>query len=134
MDSINIRKSNLVYLELSYKIVGILFSVFNGIGGQHYEKNIQRAIEIKLRESAIEYRRELVSPIRLNGKRVGQYRFDFLIEEKIILEIKRGRRFVPCHFKQLKTYISAHNIPLGILAIFTESEVKFARVVNFSVC
>ncbi|MFH0814917.1 MAG: GxxExxY protein [Candidatus Falkowbacteria bacterium] len=126
------RETILIYPELSYKIVGILFSVFNNIGGQHYEKNVQRAIAIKLEEAKINYQQEVPANVQMNNKTIGQYRLDFLIEGKIILEIKRGKRFAQSHFNQLKTYINTYNVPIGILAIFTETEVRFARIVNFT--
>ena len=124
-------KTVLVYPELSYQIVGVLFEVFNEIGGAHYEKTLQKAIANKLAERGLAYRKEFSEPVVLNSKNLCYYRVDFLIENKIVLEIKRGKRFVPNNFNQLETYLNSHNVSLGILALFTNSEVKFIRVVNF---
>jgi GxxExxY protein len=122
---------DLIYPELSYQIVGALFDVFNEIGGEHYERNIQSAIAVKLRERGLSFKKEFIAPIMLAQTTVGHYRVDFLVEDKVVLEIKRGKRFAPNNFHQLKTYLNTYNLPLGILALFTNVEVKFARVVNF---
>jgi len=56
--------------------------------------------------------------------------FDFLIEDKIILEIKAGNRFSRKNIEQTYSYLKASKLELGILANFTDSEVKFKRILN----
>ena len=80
------RKSKLIYPELSYKITGICFDVHNDLGRYCREKQYCDLLEKKFNESDIANIREYI--VKGKGNRV-----DFLIEEKIILEVK-AKRFI----------------------------------------
>ena len=73
----------LIYPELSYEIMGILYKVQNELGNKYQEKYYQRAIEIELKNRNIKYERELQVDLLYNDNRIGKYFLDFLIEEKI---------------------------------------------------
>jgi GxxExxY protein len=64
------------------------------------------------------------------GEIIGQYRFDFLVEGKIVLELKQGDRFSRKNFEQVTGYLQSKNLPLGILANFTSSGVVTKRVLS----
>ncbi len=61
---------------------------------------------------------------------VGRYYFDFLIEDKIILEIKVRNYFSKKDIEQLNSYLKATRLKLGIIAHFTRAGVKLKRIVN----
>lgn len=120
----------LIYPELSYKIVGLLYDVHNKIGGGHKEKYIQSAIEILLKKNKVVYQKELMCPLIFEGKTIGKYFLDFLIENKIVLEIKVGERFSKESIDQVFSYLKGNNLKLGILAQFTKEKVRFRRILN----
>lgn len=122
--------AKIIYPDLSYQIVGILFDIHNKIGGGHKEKYIQRAIEFALKEKGLDYRKELALPLRYKGQTVGKYFLDFLIEDKLILEVKVGERFKKEYIEQVVSYLKAKDLKLGILANFTREKVRFRRIVN----
>lgn len=122
-------KEKLIYPELSYDVVGILFDAHNQLGGALKEMHYQRAIVKLLKEKGLSFEEQYMIPIKLGEKEVGKYFFDFLIEDKLILEIKIGR-LKREYFEQLHSYIKTSGKKLGILAIFTENEVKFRRILN----
>lgn len=124
------ESGKLVYPELSYQIVGLLYDVHNKIGGGHKEKYIQRAIEILLKKNKIAYQKELLCPLIFEGKTIGKYFLDFLIENKIVLEIKVGERFSKESIDQVFSYLKVNNLKLGILAQFTKEKVRFRRILN----
>jgi len=107
----------LIYPKLSYEIVGILYDLYNQLGYGYQEKYYQRAIEQLLDEKRINYRKELYCPIFLNKKRIGFYKLDFLIDDKIILELKVVQDFYKKHILQVLSYLKHKNIKLGILAV-----------------
>ena len=84
----NIRNEDLLYPELSYKIIGILFDVYNKMGYGYQEKYYQKAISAKLRENNLNFKEQYQVEIIFNDNKIGKYFLDFLIEDKIILEIK----------------------------------------------
>jgi len=123
-------KLDLIYPQLSYQIVGILFDIFINLGPSHKEIQYKKAIEIALKEVNISYQREVPCKLFYKGKFVAIMYLDFLIEEKIVLEIKQGDRFYKKDIEQVYNYLKSTGLKLGILARFTKSGVKFKRVVN----
>lgn len=122
--------SEIVYKELSYKIVGILFSVHNELGNRYQEKYYQRAVEKALTTNNLSFKRELVTDLEYNGEKIGKYFLDFLIEDKIILELKTVRRLNPKDFSQVLGYLRANNLKLGILVNFKTERLSYKRILN----
>lgn len=126
----NLIRSDLVYPELCYQIIGILFDVYNELGSGYYEKHYQRAIAIALKQCNLIFKEQVAVPIKYNDNKLGNYLLDFLIENKIILEIKKGEGFARKNIEQIYSYLKASNLKLGILANFTSKGLKFKRIVN----
>lgn len=122
--------STIVQKELSYKLMGILFSVHSQLGNRYQEKYYQRAIAEALKENNIKYKRELRVDLKYNNKKIGNYFLDFLVENSIILEIKTVEDFKPVDFKQVLGYLTANNIELGILANFRTDKLSYKRILN----
>jgi len=78
----------IIFKELSYQINGLLYKIDNQLGYGHKEKVYDNALETLLKESNIPFERELYLPTKINDKIIGRQYFDFLIDKKIILEIK----------------------------------------------
>ena len=125
-----IRKQDLLYPELSYQIVGILFSAGIEIGFDHKEKFYQKVIANKLKESGLKFAEQLPAKVYYKKEFIGIYYFDFFIEGKIVLEIKAKSFFSQKDIQQLYSYLKAKGLKLGILAYFTKSGVRFKRIVN----
>lgn len=120
----------LIYPELSYEIVGILYKVQNELGNKYQEKYYQRAIEIELKNRNIKYERELQVDLLYNDNKIGKYFLDFLIEEKIILEIKATDKLKMTDFKQISAYLKSKKIKLGIIANFRTEKLSYKRIIN----
>ena len=120
----------IVQKELSYKIMGILFSVHNALGNRYQEKYYQKAIEEGLKEENINFKKELSVDLKYKNKKIGKYFLDFLIENKVVLEIKTVDNLRPKDFKQVLAYLTANNIELGILVNFRTDKLTFRRILN----
>ncbi|MEK9186210.1 MAG: GxxExxY protein [Patescibacteria group bacterium] len=125
-----VYKPDLLYPELSYQIVGVLFDVFTEVGYGYREQQYQKFIELALGKSGISYKKELPIKISYKGQFATTNYLDFLIDENIVLEIKQGNRFSKKDIEQLYNYLKIANLKLGILARFTKSGVKFKRIIN----
>ena len=121
---------DLIYPQLSYKIIGILFSVFNNLGYGYQEKYYQKAIAILFKENGINFKEQVYAPLEFKENKIGCYYLDFLIENKIVLEIKKGERFLKSNIEQVYAYLKRFNLKLGIIANFTRKDLKFKRIVN----
>lgn len=122
--------TDLVYKELSYKIVGILFNVYNELGGGYQEKYYQKAIALELSRAGIKFREQVPVALSYGGKSIGKYFLDFVIEDKIVLEIKIAPRFYARDIKQVLAYLKASGLLLGILAAINKGEIKFKRILK----
>lgn len=117
------KKSELIYPELSYTLNGICFSVHNELGSYAREKQYGDLLENKLKEIGISYKREY--PISDLGNIV-----DFLIDNKIILEIKAKRILLKEDYYQLQRYLQESHTKLGLLINFRNKYIKPVRIVK----
>lgn len=122
--------TELIYKELSYKIVGILYEVFNHLGYGHREVYYHRAISRELSKAGISFEHEKEIPLYYKGEKLGKTFVDFLIESKIVLEIKVVNLLKKKDFEQIISYIKSAEIKLGIIALFTKQGVRYRRLVN----
>jgi GxxExxY protein len=127
-----VKRKDLIYPELSYTIVGVLFEVYNNLGPGHKEKYYQKAVATVFKTAKISFKEQVYSSIIFKNSNVGNYFLDFLIENKIILEIKSGDKFLKQNISQLYSYLKVKNLKLGILANFTKEGLKFKRIVNLN--
>lgn len=125
-----IKRTDLVYPDLSFKIVGVLFEVHNQLGGSHKEKYYYNSIKVLLEKNKISYKEQIIVPLLVNDKKVGKYILDFLVEDKIVLEIKAGDHFRREYINQVYSYLVSTNLKLGILANFTQNSLQYKRIVN----
>jgi len=126
-----IKRNDLVYPELSYQIIGILFEVYNNLGPGYHEKYYQKAIANELKLCNLSFQEQVWVPLFFKDKKIGTYCLDFLIDDKVIIEIKKGDRFSKRHITQIISYLKAKDLKLGIIANFGTNELKFKRIINF---
>jgi len=105
--NVDTNYTKLVYPELSYRLSGILFAVHNELGRYANEKQYSDAIETKLKQLAITYEREQILPPSFGKESVGRNRIDFIVDDKIILEIKTKRIIGREEYYQIRRYLKA---------------------------
>ncbi|MFZ2190294.1 MAG: GxxExxY protein [Candidatus Magasanikiibacteriota bacterium] len=127
---INFKQNKLLYPELSYKINGVMFEVYKQLGPGHHEKYYQKAIAIGFKNIGLKYEEQYYVPLKMDGEIVGKYFLDFLVEGKIIVEIKRGKLLPFKNIQQTKQYLSALNLKLAIIVSFTYDGAIINRVLN----
>lgn len=123
------NEKEIIYKDLSYKIVGILFGVYNRLGFGYPEKVYQKAIEEELRRLKLSFKRENFSKVGYRGKTVGYYFQDFLIDDTVVLEVKVGDSIYQRNINQVLSYLKDTSKRLGIIAVFTGKGIIFRRVV-----
>ncbi|MDP3800204.1 MAG: GxxExxY protein [bacterium] len=114
--------TKIIYKELSYKINGILFKVHNELERFCREKQYSDAIESLLKDAKINYIREKETSLKNIP--------DFVIDNKIILEIKATPFVLREHFTQTQRYLQDHKIKLGILVNFRSKYLKPIRIIR----
>ncbi len=127
---VKLRRADLLYPELSYKIVGILIKVYKELGPDLLEKHYQRAIALELSKAGIKFKEQEPVAIYYQGEKIGTYALDFLIENLIILEIKKNNNFTKKHIDKVYSYLQEYKLQLGILANFTANGMIYKRIIN----
>lgn len=105
--------------QLTYKIIGLSYELFNRIQYGHKEKIYQSALEELLKREKVVYQKELYQAIKFESKIIGSYYLDFLIEKKLIVELKVANDFYPKFTKQVINYLKAKNLNLGLIILIT---------------
>jgi GxxExxY protein len=126
-----IRTNKKVYYpELSYKICGIFFEVHNNLGRFRNEKQYADAIENLLKEKDINYFREKNLEVSFAGEKNIRNRVDFIIEDKIIIELKAKTVITKEDYFQMQRYLQTSDKKLGMLVNFRQKYLSPKRVVK----
>ncbi len=120
----------LLYKDLSYKVNGILFAVHNELGRFKNEKQYSDKIEEYLRKLKIVYEREKILPSSINQEIIGRDRVDFIVDNKIVLEVKAKSFLNKEDYYQVRRYLSIINRKLGILVNFRAKYIVPKRILN----
>ena len=119
--------------DITYKIRGCIFAVYNNLGPGLLESVYEAALMYELQNYGLATRCQVALPVIYDGVKleVG-FRLDILVEEKVIIEIKSVEDLSRLHFKQLLTYLKLSEMKVGILVNFNCENIKenIKRVVN----
>lgn len=118
------------YKEITEKIIGASMKVHSALENGFQEVIYQRALEIELEESNLRFAREFNMPIFCKSKTIGERRVDFLVEDKIAIELKAILKLEPVHFAQARNYLEAYNLEIGLLINFGSISLEFKRLQN----
>ncbi|WP_264552345.1 GxxExxY protein [Flavobacterium sp. N2038] len=119
--------------EISYKVRGAIFKVYNTLGPGLLESVYESALHYQLKKDGLTVIKQIDLPVRYDDIYLDiTFRLDLLVEDKVILELKSVEEIKPIHFKQLNTYLKLTNKKLGLLVNFNCSNIleNIHRVVN----
>lgn len=116
-------KQDLIYSDLTFVINGILFSTHNELGRYAKEKQYGDVVERLLREKNLIFVREV---------KIGNSRniLDFVVEEKLALELKAKRIITKEDYYQTQRYLQETGLRLGILVNFRDKYIKPKRIIR----
>ncbi len=120
----------ILHKELSYKINGILFKVHNKLGRFRNEKQYADAIEEELKSAKVPHKREFFLEKSFAGEADNRNKVDFVIDNKIILEVKAKPITTKDDYFQSQRYLHSANYKLGILVNFRRQYLKPKRIIN----
>jgi GxxExxY protein len=123
-------KEEYKYSALTGKIIGCAMEVHKLLGNGFQEVIYQRALEYEMNLQDLDFAREFDMPIFYKEKHIGTRRVDFLIEDKISVELKALTQLEPVHLAQAINYLEAYNLEIGLLINFGETKLKFHRLEN----
>ena len=119
--------------EISYKIRGAIFNVYNNLGPGLLESAYETTLIIELEKEGLSVEKQVYLPIVYGGVTIPKaYRIDLLVEKKVIIELKAVQHVSDVCYKQLLTYLKMTGLKLGILVNFDTTNIASSihRCVN----
>lgn len=133
LDSIELNsmiKPEYKYSELTGSIIGCAMEVHKILGNGFQEVIYQRALAIEFTSKNIRFEREFEMPIHYKENHIGTRKVDFLVEDKISVELKALIKTEEAHLAQAINYLEAYNLEIGLLINFGAKSLEFKRLLN----
>jgi len=106
------------YKELTEKVMQAFYKVYNTLGYGFLEKVYENALMIELDKIGISANSQSPIKVLYEGKVIGEYFADILVNDCVIVEIKAANGIIPEHEAQLLNYLKATEIEVGLLMNF----------------
>ena len=104
--------------------------VHNTLGNGFQEVIYQRCLALEMEKQGLQFQREMEMPIYYGGVEVGQRRVDFLVEGKIMVELKAITELEKVHIAQALNYLEAFYLEIGLLINFGGTRLTFRRLIK----
>ncbi|MCX6641111.1 MAG: GxxExxY protein [bacterium] len=118
------------YTDITEKIIGCAMRVHATLGNEFQEVIYQRALTIEFEKAGLRFNREPEIPIFYDNVEIGTRRVDFLIEDKILLELKAITKIEETNYAQIINYLTAYKLEIGLLINFGEKSLVFKRFIK----
>ncbi len=116
--------------ELTHTIIGCAMKVHTILGTGFQEVLYQRALEIELKEAGVLFAREIKTTVTYKGHEIGTRRADFIVQGKVMVELKAVSHLDDVHLTQAINYLEAYRLETGLLINFGAKSLEFRRVIN----
>ena len=115
---------------LTEQIINCCYKVHNELGPGFKEKIYHNTLILFLKEEGLEYETEKRFELNVKGERVGSFKLDLIIEDKIIVELKAVTGYIPEVFKyQVLSYLKVFGLHVGLLINFGNKSCQVKRFV-----
>jgi GxxExxY protein len=120
--------NNYAHSEITDKIIGCAYDVYNQLGFGFMEKVYENAMMVKLPQKGLEVVQQAPINVYFEDKLVGEYFADILVDNKVVVEFKSVSSLSKAHEVQLVNYLKATGIKVGLLINFG-AQIKIIRKV-----
>ncbi len=110
--------ADLKHRELTKKIIGVFYEVYNELGHGFLESVYQKSLILALTETGLIVHSPVDIPVWFRGRQVGDFEADVLVEKCVLLELKAASAIHSSHQAQLLNYLRATDIEIGVLLNF----------------
>jgi GxxExxY protein len=118
------------YEEITQKIIGAAYTVYNFLGFGFLESIYKKALGIELTKLNLKFEEEKPLKVYYEGKAIGDFYIDLLVEDEIIVELKSVQNLIKEHEVQLVNYLTALKKEIGLLINFGHAGVEIRRKYN----
>ena len=124
------EKNGNVENALTRAIIEAVIAVHTNLGPGFVEQIYQRALAIELKKKGLRFATEADVEITYEGETIGRHRLDFLIEDKVIVELKTVEDLGKAHYAQVRSYLRATGLDIALLVNFSKDRADYRRVVS----
>jgi GxxExxY protein len=121
--------SKLLYSELTEKILGVYYDVYNEIGHGFLESVYNNCLFLALTKAGMSVRREVPVPVYFRGQDIGQFKADLVVDGAVLIELKAVQNLDRSHEAQVMNYLRATELEVGLLLNFGSPKPQFRRIV-----
>lgn len=121
--------SKLIFADLTYKVRGAIFEVYNTLGYGHKEEVYQKSLAKEFERRQIPFKKETNLQVKYKNEKVGNYRPDFVIDNKMIIELKAVEFMPKSYEEQLIHYLKTTNYKVGLLINFGQPRLVIRRLI-----
>jgi GxxExxY protein len=124
-------EEKLKYKEITEKIIGASFEVHSFLGNGFQEVIYQRALAWEMAQKGLDFAREIEQEIFYKQllEPIGRRRADFVVEGKVLVELKAIIQLDDVHLAQALNYLKAYKLEVGLLINFGSKSLTFKRIV-----
>ncbi len=115
---INADERRYKHTELTEKIIGIFYDVYNELGFGFLESVYEEAMALAFKERGISFQRQVSVPVWSHGHEIGSYTADIVVDGLVLGELKACKTLEPAHEAQLLHYLRSTEIEVGLLLNF----------------
>lgn len=119
-----------IHGELSYRVIGLLYKIYNAMGAGFQEKYYQGAIRKVFEKEGIPFLEQVRMDINIGGANIGRYYVDFVVDHKIAIEIKARSFFAQKDIRQILGYLKKSGLEVGLLIGFSSEGLKIKRLLK----
>ena len=117
------------YSDLTEKIIGSAMKVHSSLGNGFPEVIYQRSLAIELKKAGLDFSREIEQNVFYDDMLVGTRIVDFMVEEKVLIELKAVGELNEQHYAQILNYLKAFRLEIGLLINFGTKSLQFKRFI-----
>ena len=121
------ESGTLLHSQLTEKIIGAFFDVYNELGPGFLEAVYRNAMSVALKDIGLSVETEAPINVMFRGQVVGEYRTDILVDDSVVVELKTARAIDRIHQAQLMNYLRATKMEVGLLLNFGDQP-EFKRL------
>jgi len=122
-----IRELNMLHADLTEKIIGCAYTVYNRMGFGYLESVYEKCLMIELHKAGLPAQAQVAIPVYYENELVGDFRADILVEETVLVELKSIKALAATQEAQLVNYLVATGKEVGLLINFGETRVEVKR-------
>ncbi len=116
--------------DITRKVIGAAMKVHSTLGNGFQEVIYQRALAIEMGNQGLDFQRELEMPIHYGDEEIGTRRVDFMVEGKVMVELKAVTKLEDVHLAQAINYLEAYKLEIGLLINFGGRSLEFKRLIK----